>query len=246
MKTRFLFLLPLLFAWSVQAGDIADLNRNLPLEMEDARPTDAGGVELQLSTNWRRSREGADSYLLLPQLQWGFARDAHLQVATQGQVGDTDPAGNWDLQIGALYRFLGDDQAFSLAVYGELDLPTGIDNAGLDTELKLIASQPIGPQSGTHFNLAWVHNPAPAEGERPHGFRAALGGHHKFSDRWMIVADVARNVAKTTDEDVTLVELGAVTQIGQALTTSLGLSAGLGQASPRTQVTLGLQYSLGN
>lgn len=245
MNRLLLGLLPILLSVpAAQASNIDDLNRRLPLEMEDARTTEAGSIEPQLVLEHQRTRDGRDQYWLIPQIQYGYSPQAHLQLSTQAKVGEADHAGNWNLQAGTLFHFLGTKETTQAGIYAEVELPTGFESAGIDTEVVAIVTQPVrGGEAAFHLNVSWIHNGAIGDEEREHGYRAVLGAHQKLNDRWILLADLVRLVPKEKSDDANLAEIGIATEIGDSVTAGLGFTAGLGDSTPRSQVTLAVQYS---
>src|SRR5215218_1285735 len=84
-----------------RAQAIHNLERNLPLEVQDTAPTDTGKLQLQGSAISERSDTSDDRLTLTPNLQWGFAENAHLfaYVPFYADAGDSS-TGSGDIFVG--------------------------------------------------------------------------------------------------------------------------------------------------
>src|SRR4051812_42860358 len=146
-----------------RGDDLNDLTRDLPLRIQDARPTEKGQLQLQGTARWERTDTGEDRTTLQPQLQYGLIDDVQLQLQAPYYVGDADRGGSGDVQLGAQWRFLKDDgKRPSIALAGQLIFPTGVGSDGLDTELEFDLTKGIGGDDDAahrvHLNLIWDHN----------------------------------------------------------------------------------------
>ncbi|HUP57368.1 MAG TPA: hypothetical protein VM598_07950 [Bdellovibrionota bacterium] len=246
MEPRSLALAALLLApLGARASGIDDLNRGLPLEIDDARPAKAGSFQPQAMFRYERTREGKDAYEVEPQLQYGFSPRGHVQFSADAKLGGADKSGSGDTSLGALYRLHGTDETTQVGLFAELEFPSGIESAGVDEELGLIVTQPCGSENGIHLNATLLHNTAPREGERQNGYRAAIGAHHEISDGLLVLADLVRFEEKNEDDRANLVEAGAVTTVGKDFSAAFGFGVGVGEPSPHTRATVSFQYSLG-
>src|SRR5215213_9417410 len=121
------------------ASDVHDLQRNLPLEVEDTTTSERGSVEAQASARYERTNEGEDQLTIEPQLQYGVLPNLQIELSYPVLAGDAERGGSGNLTVGALYNFLPEENARpALAVSGQAELPTGVDADGVDTDLRLL------------------------------------------------------------------------------------------------------------
>jgi hypothetical protein len=231
------------------AGDINDLTRDLPLRMQDARPTDKGELQLQGTARWERTDAGQDRTLLQPQLQYGLTDDLQLQVQAPFYAGDADRSGSGDVQLAAQYRLVRDDGRLrpSVALAAQLTAPTGVGSDGLDTQLELDLSKGIRGDDNAdlraHLNLLWDRNAAAASDERHDRFTAIVGCSYKLNDKTLLLADFVREQQPQEGLDTNLVEAGIVRALTDHFQVAAGAGAGIGDDSPSVVLTLGVQYS---
>ena len=238
---------------NVRAGDVHDLQRGLPLEIEDTQTSDHREMQFQTPARYELEDDGGDLLILEPQLQYGFADNFQVEVSYPIYAGSGDRTGSGDVVVAGLYRFLdekspgfGDDPWPSLAVKAEFELPTGIRSDGLDTTLRFIATKTITEdesQDRLHFNLAWEHNMAASSGERANRFAVVFGYSRKLSDETVFLADILREQSLQEGAEATVIEGGVLHQLTEQLTVSGGLGFGLGEESPDLRATVGIQYT---
>ena len=236
-----------------RAGDVHDLQRGLPLEIEDTQTSEHREMQFQTPARYELEDGGGDLLVLEPQLQYGFADNFHVEVSYPIYAGSGDRTGSGDVVVAGLYRFLdetspglGDEPWPSLAVKAEFELPTGINSDGLDTTLQFIATKTIteaDSQDRLHFNLAWEHNMAADSGERANRFAAVFGYSRKLSDQTVFLADILREQSLQEGAEATVIEGGVLHQLTEQLTVSGGLGFGLGEESPDLRATVGIQYT---
>src|SRR5215211_6075878 len=72
------------------AQAIHNLERNLPLEIEDTAVTDTGKVQVQGSAvnEVGDTPDNSDRFTLTPNVQWGFAENAHFTLSAPYYIGD--------------------------------------------------------------------------------------------------------------------------------------------------------------
>ena len=240
-------------AGAARAGDVHDLNRGLPLDVEDTVTAERGQVQLQGSARYEHESDGSDLLFLEPQVQVGVLDNFHFELTYPVIAGDGDRSGAGDFIVAGLYRFLdekrpgfGDDPWPSLAVKGELEFPTGVDSDGLDTTIRLLATKTVTQspsQDRLHVNVAWAHNAAAAGDERENRFSFIFGYSRKLDDQTVVLADVVREQDRLEGQDSTIVEAGMLRQLSDRVTVAGGLGFGIGDDSPDVRLTIGVQYS---
>ena len=234
------------------AQAIHNLERNLPVEVQDTSPTDTGKVQLQGAAVNETSNESSDRFTLQPSVQWGFAENAHFLAYSQFYIADDDSAetGSGDVFVGMLYNFLAEGHySPGLAVQGELVAPTGKDSEGLDTALTFIASKQITTEpteDRLHFNVRWDHNSEPGTDERADRFEYVFGYSRKVTDKAVLVLDFFRREELTEDQESNMLEVGILYQLSQRTVIGAGLGTGIGDESPDTRFSVSLQFTLGS
>jgi hypothetical protein len=236
----------LLTCAAARAGDVYDLQRGLPTEVEDTKTTDPGAFQLEGSARYERTHDKEDELTVQPDLQYGLVEGMHVTVSLPVVAGDADKAGSGDLALGALWRLLDESRWPSLAVQGRVDLPTGRGSDGLDTAVRLIATRGLSEtpaRDQLHLNLEWEHNAAAAGDERHNLYLVAVGYSRQVAEKTVLVADVVRSYELAESEDSTVIEVGVLQQLSDSLTVSGGLGAGLSEESPKLRFLLGVQYA---
>jgi len=247
-----LTVLPLASTLPAGASDIHDLQRGLPLDVEDTTTSDKGSVQLQASARYEH-QDGDDLLFLDPQVQVGVLDNFHVEFTYPVIAGSGDRTGAGDFIIAGLYRFYDEqgagfrDHPFpSMALKVEFELPTGVGSDGLDTTLRFIATKTVTQaesQDRVHLNLSWTHNAAAASDERENFFSLILGYSRKLDDKTVVLADLIREQQEQEGQDSTILEAGVLRQLTDKVTVGAGLGFGLGDDSPDFRATFGVQYS---
>jgi hypothetical protein len=235
-----------------RASDIHDLQRGLPLDVEDTTTADNGSVQLQGSARYEH-QDGDDLLFLEPQAQVGLLDNLHVEFTYPIISGSGDRTGAGDISFAALYRFYDEQGAGfldhplpSMAVKADVELPTGVGSDGLDTTLRFIATKTMtqaDSQDRVHLNLSWTHNAAAAADERENFFSLILGYSRKLDDKTVVLADLIREQQEQERQDSTILEAGVLRQLADKVTLGAGLGFGLGADSPDFRATFGIQYS---
>jgi hypothetical protein len=240
------------FSATALAQNLHNLERGLPLEIEDTLATDPGQFQLQAFVRYDHTRENQDQTTLQPQIQYGLAEGLHVQAQSSFLVGDADRTGSGDLQLGLLYNFLKEPPSGplpSLAVTALVVAPTGVGSDGLDTELSLIATKSLTAapsEDRIHLNLRWYHNSVPAHDERHDRFTFVAGYSRKLAQNTILVADFVRDQQLEEGQDSNIVEIGLLQQLTPQVTVGFGLGAGIGDDSPHFRALFSLQVGLGS
>jgi hypothetical protein len=235
-------------AWA----DVHDLQRGLPLEVEDTLT--AQRREMQFQTPARYERDENDDLLTVePQLQYGFADNFQVEVTYPIKAGDGPRSGSGDVVVAGVYRFLDEEQpgftsSFlpSMAVKGEFVLPTGINSDGLDTALRFIATKTVTEdetEDRVHLNLAWELDMAAGSNARAHMFTAVIGYSRKVREDTVVLADLVLGQDRQDNQSLVILEGGVLHQLSERLTLAGGLGVGLNDDSPEFRATVGFQFT---
>jgi hypothetical protein len=227
---------------------IPNINRDLPLFLEDARPIGAGSFQFQALARYERTHEDTHQYFLSPQVQYGFSPRGFAQISTTEILGSEPKSGVSDLTLAGFYSLLPDLKApFKLAIYTQLELPTGPSDSGLQNETGLFATQSLDgtEKNELHLNLYWIHSTHPGENELRHRYRAIIGYNNDINEKWMALADIVREQGPEWNQFSNTIEVGAIYASSEKQNFALGLGAGIGEQSQKFRVTIGYQYQLG-
>jgi hypothetical protein len=234
-------------ATAARASDVHDLQRNLPLEVEDTTTAEQGNLQVQASARYERTNDGEDQLTVEPQVQYGVLPNLHIELSYPVIAGDADRGGSGDVTAAAVYNFLREENARpALAVKAQAELPTGVGSDGVDTDLRLLLTKTIDDgesQDRLHLNAGWIHNAAADSAERPNRFIGVVGYSRKLSDRTVFLADLVREQQEQEGLDSTILEAGLLHQLNENFTLAAGVGAGIGEDSPDVRVTIGVQYS---
>jgi hypothetical protein len=250
---RFGLFVLMLALWPITAGaqSIHNLEQNLPLEIQDTSPTDTGKISLQASMVTERSDTSPDQLTLEPNVQWGFAENAHLFVYSPYYIGHGDAtSGSGDIFVGMLWNFWAEGQySPSIAIVGELVAPTGVGSDGLDTAVTLIATKQITKESSEdrlHLNIRWDHNSIPGIDERGDRFEYVFGYSRKLSEKSVLVLDYFHRQELSEGQESNMAEIGMLFQLSQQVVLGAGIGAGLDDESPDLRLSLALQWNIGS
>ncbi len=231
----------------VQAADHSNLEEGLPTEVEDAYPIEYRGREIQGQIRYERTDDGEDRFVLDPRLEFGIARNAQVSISAPFYLGNADRTGSGNIRLNGLYNFNAESlttPAFALAATAEL--PTGVDSAGVDTELKFIVTKTIGKGGALdriHLNASWLNNDQSRSDERSDRYRVILGYSRRLNADTFLVADFVRQQEIGKGENSNVGELGIRRQLTPLTVLVFGVGAGIAEESPDFRATVGFQQS---
>jgi hypothetical protein len=238
-------------AWPAptRAQSVHNLERGLPIEAMDTAVTDTGKVQVQGSAI-NETSETQDRFSLQPNVQWGFAENAHLFVNNPYYLGDESvQSGSGDIFVGILYNFLAEGKYLpSAAVQGELVAPTGVGSDGLDSALTFVLTKQITKEASEdriHFNLRWDHNSVAGDDERKDRFEYVIGYSRKVTDKAVLAIDFFRRDELQEGQASNVMEIGMLYQLSQHVTVGAGIGTGIDEDSPDFRLWLSLQVTLG-
>ena len=229
------------------AADIADLDVNLPTNLDDAFADEPGSIELQGSVQYDR-RNGRDTVRLLPRLQLGIADRLQVSAALPYNVGSGRDRNQGDAGVGALYNLNRETAwlpAFALA--GDVSTPIGPGDRGPETVLTFIATKTIDPAASRrlHLNAAWLRNLDPGGDERRNRYRVVLGYSQLVASDLAVVLDYVREGQGRGEGAANVFEAGLHYQAGERVRLGIGAGVGVGRDSPRLRALLSVQVELG-
>lgn len=214
------------------ALDHDNLDPNRPIGMEDAYPIAKGEIGVEGGVRFNDPRQGRTRVTFQPQILYGAF--ANTQIEIQGDL-FTDPSTltgankSGDLHLAMLYNFNTetiDLPAFAVRV--EVELPTGVNSKGVDTQMTGIMTRSFG-RLRTHLNAGYTILGSPQGQERPGTYRVVgavsypLGYPTSFHDT-LIASVYTRQSDLRGQCNNSGVELG----LRHQLTSRIVLDGGLG------------------
>jgi hypothetical protein len=238
-----------LWPLTAAAQSVHNLERNLPIEVQDTAVTDTGKVQIQGAAVNENSAE-THKLTLEPNIQWGFAENAHLFIYQPNYIGsESVRSGSGDIHVGMLYNFLAEGPIIpSLALSGEVVAPTGVGSDGLDWALEFIADKQITKESSEdrlHLNIRWDHNSVPASSEREDRYEYVIGYSRKLNDKAVLVLDFFRREELQRGQASNVMEIGFLYQLNQRVTLGAGIGTGIDEDSPDVRMEFSIQVTLG-
>jgi hypothetical protein len=231
----------LLLAHTVCA-QVANLQRGLPVDLEDTDTAQAGSWSLQSGARWERTFDGRHRVDLEPQLQYGVTPALELRVGTPVFLGSATHAGSRNLQLMAAYRWLNDaEHRPAVATVVGVQLPTGIRTNGVDTQLTGATSKTVGLFDVIYLNGDWFHHAARHMAERADRYRVIAGWSRRLDEDTLLVADGLREQQPDRGETQNLIEVGLRRALGKSVVVSLGAGPGIGEESPDVRVSTGIE-----
>ena len=157
------------------ALDHDNLDPNRPIGMEDAYAIPNGEIGMEGGVRFNDRREGRTRVTFQPQIIYGAFDNTQIEI--QGDL-MSDPhtlvgaAKSGDLHLGVLYNF--NTETISLPAFAarvEVDLPTGVNSKGVDTQMTGILTRSFG-RLRAHLNAGYTILGSPQGQERPGTYRA--------------------------------------------------------------------------
>lgn len=220
------------FPFSAIALDHDNLDPNRPIAMEDAYAIPKGEIGLESGVRVNDQREGRTRAVFQPQIIYGAFDNTQIEIQSDLFTDPSSVVGankSGDLHLGVLYNFNTETLSLpALAVRAEVDLPTGVDSRGVDTQFTGIMTRSIG-RWRVHLNAGYTVLGSPQGQERPGTYRAIaavsypLGYPTSFRDT--LIMDVyTRQSDLRGQQNNTGIEIG----LRHQLTSRIVLDSGLG------------------
>jgi hypothetical protein len=230
---------------SSRAGELDDLNYDMPLRIEDSDPTENGNWNFQASSRYEKKRDGDHGLRLDPEIRYGFAERFHAAVSSVTYLGSADRKNSGDAEFEIQTRFTDPKKWLGMGASASVTSPSGKESEGLDTELKLQIEQKIfNGETRILWNGSWFRNAAPGAGESRNTYASVLAVAHEACDTWLVVLEGFREGKREKDEFENGIEIGFRHALSKPWIVAFGAGAGIGPISPDFAGTLGLQYSI--
>ncbi len=141
------------------ALDHDNLDPNRPIGMEDAYAIPKGEIGVEGGVRFNDQRQGPTRVTFQPQIIYGAFNNTQIEI--QGDI-FTDPSTivgpdkSGDLHVSVLYNFNAETLNLpAFAVRAEVDLPTGVNSQGVDTQVTGILTRSFG-RFRAHLNAGYT------------------------------------------------------------------------------------------
>jgi Putative MetA-pathway of phenol degradation len=235
------------------AIDHKNLDEGRPLRLDDAYAIASRELAVEVGAGFALERRGPDRgvfplevlYGALPNLQLGLGTtlltDPH-EVHEQTKSGD--------LRVSGLYNF--NQETLTLPAFGlklELNLPTGVDSAGVDVEVKGIVTRSIDRLS-LHLNAGYAFFSGTTGEERDGRYEVTLGASYPVGapqyTRTTLVGDLFTEQGdRRGGSNVFGAEVGFRHQLTQRVVVDAGIGSELAGPADRSSVFVTTGVSVG-
>jgi hypothetical protein len=158
------------------AGEVWDLDINMPNTLDDAFVDPRGSLDLLGAARYDHWRRDGDTVRLFPRLQWVPVERLQLSLGLPYTAGSGSRANEGEVSLGGLYQLNREAGALpAFAVSAEANAPVGPGDRGWELRLGGVASKTIaaGPaQPRLHLNAVWFRRLDPSAEERRDRYRA--------------------------------------------------------------------------
>jgi hypothetical protein len=241
------------FTSVAHAIDHSNVDEGRPLLFEDAYPIAQGEFALESGGAFVHERRAPDRGVADIQLLYGALPNFHVGIGTflsSDPYSIDEPTRSGDLAVGALYNFNQETLWWpALATQVRLNVPTGVDSAGVDTEVTGIVTKSLG-RTGIHANASYERVGGTEDEEREHLYEVVLGTTYPLgapmNTRLTLLADVfTRRSTLQGDDNVTGIEGGVRYQLTHRLVLDAGIGSELAGPSERSPVYVRAGFSVG-
>jgi len=236
-------------AWAL---DHDNLDKNRPLQIEDAYPIPKGEIALEGGARFIDRQEGRTRFVFQPQVLYGFFYNTQLEIGGDLLTEPTTIAvaeKSGDLRLGALYNFNTETLTLpAFAVKLDLELPTGVRSRGVDGAATGILTRSFG-RWRTHFNAEYTVVGSAQGAERNGFYRLAAGvsyplGYPMRFRETLIVDVFTRQSDLSGERNPTGVEAGLRHQFSSRIVLDGGIGTEFAGPSDRSVVfgTVGVSF----
>ena len=238
---------------SALALDHDNLDPNRPIQMEDAYAVAEGEIGLESGVRVNDRREGKTRVTYQPQIIYGAFANAQIEI--QGDI-YTDPHTlvgankSGDLHLGLLYNFNQETLDLpALAMRVGVELPTGLNSKGVDTQVTGILTRSYG-RARVHLNAGYTFAGTPQGQERSGAYRAVaavsypLGYPDRFQDT-LIVDVYTKQSDLIGQRNNTGIEIGLRHQLTSRIVLDGGVGTEFYGPSDRSALTGTIGLSVG-
>jgi hypothetical protein len=231
--------------------DHANLDGGRPLRLEDAYAIPAGELALELGIGFDSRRHADDHVFGELELLWGAVPNLQVGIGTAiiSSPHDVDEQSkSGDLHLSGLYNFNQETSLPAFAIKAELNLPTGVDSAGVDGAITGIVTKSFGTVS-LHFNAGYEFLSGTMAGERDGLYKFAFGASLPIGapmhTRTTLICDLFVEQALAQGEDEIIgAEIGVRHQLSERIVIDGGIGTEFDGPAERSQVFAMLGLSI--
>lgn len=229
-----------------QAGEVTDLEEDLPVRLEDATPIGYLGRELQVVQHYEREHDNRDSFRTEARLEFGFPRNGQIKIGVPFLYGSAEDNGLGNISGEFLYN-LNQETLWipAFAVAAGAWLPTADETKGYDPVVKGIFTKTISGRTNTfqqlHANVGYRFNDDRTRDERDYELDLVFGYSRLLTSSLLFVSDFVRHWRMEDNVEENVVELGLRYQLTPLMTVSGATGFGFGDESPDVTLNVGLQ-----
>jgi hypothetical protein len=163
------------------AIDHKNLDEGRPLRLDDAYAIASGELAVEVGAGFALERRGPDRGVFPLEVLYGAFPSLQLGLGTTLLTGPHEvheQTKSGDLRVSGLYNF--NQETSTLPAFGlklELNLPTGVDSAGVDVEVKGLMTRSIDRLS-LHLNAGYAFLSGTTRDERDGRYEVTLGASY--------------------------------------------------------------------
>jgi hypothetical protein len=235
------------------AIDHKNLDEGRPLRLDDAYAIASGELAVEVGAGFALERRGPDRGVFPLEVLAGAFPNLQLGLGTTLL---TDPrevheqAKSGDLRVSGLYNV--NQETLTLPAFGlklELNLPTGVDSAGVDVEVKGIVTRSIDRLS-LHLNAGYAFLSGTTGEERDGRYEVTLGASYPVGaphyTRTTLVGDLFTGPGdRRGGANVFGAEVGFRHQLTQRVVVDAGIGSELAGPADRSSVFVTTGVSVG-
>ena len=249
MKSKILFFTLLMFSVFPALGhDHLNLEKGVPLEVEDAYTTPYMNREFHSYLLYEDLPDSEERFLLVPRLEVGLFKNFQAELAAPFEFGDIEEEVSGNLELAGLYNFNMESlrvPAFSLG--GGVTVPTGEGREGYDTFLKLNLTKTLPvPVSfhRLHANIYWNQNAKPEKDERINVMKYVLGHQVRIGTDDFFIIDYFYEEQFRKKKENQMLELGLRHQFNPLTVVAAGFGYGLTDESSDFRFNISFQRAI--
>jgi hypothetical protein len=238
---------------AVYAIDHKNLDEGRPLRLDDAYAIASGELAVEVGAGFALERRGPDRGVFPLEVLYGAYPNLQLGLGTTLLTDPRDideQTKSGDLRVSGLYNF--NQETLTLPAFGlklELNLPTGVDSAGVDVEVKGIVTRSIDRLS-LHLNAGYAFLSGTTGEERDGRYEVTLGASYPVGapqyTRTTLVGDLFTEQGdRRGGSNVFGAEVGFRHQLTQRVVVDAGIGSELAGPADRSSLFVTTGVSVG-